>query len=73
MLVVYNASTVGSVAGGWMSGKLISLGWSINAGRKTAMLICALCVVPVLYVPYSGSIWVVVGILSLAMAAHQGW
>jgi ACS family hexuronate transporter-like MFS transporter len=73
MLVVYNASTVGSVAGGWLSGKLIGSGWSINAGRKTAMLICALCVVPVLYVPYAGGLWMVVGILSLATAAHQGW
>jgi ACS family hexuronate transporter-like MFS transporter len=73
MLVVYNASTVGSVAGGWMSGKLIGLGWSINAARKTTMLVCALCVLPVLYVPYSASIWVVVAILSVATAAHQGW
>ncbi len=73
MLVVYNAATVGSVAGGWLSGKLIDLGWSINAARKTAMLICALCVLPVLYVPFSGRIWAVVAILSLAAAAHQGW
>jgi ACS family hexuronate transporter-like MFS transporter len=73
MLVVYNASAVGSVAGGWMSGKLIGLGWSINVARKTTMLVCALCVVPVLYVPYSASIWVVVAILSVATAAHQGW
>jgi ACS family hexuronate transporter-like MFS transporter len=72
-LIVYNASTVGSVAGGWLSGGLINRGWSINSARKTAMLICALCVVPVLYAPYAGNMWVVVGILSLAMAAHQGW
>ncbi|MCX6627096.1 MAG: MFS transporter [Candidatus Solibacter sp.] len=73
MLVVYNASTVGSVAGGWLSGGLINRGWSINSARKTAMLICALCVLPVFYVPYANSMWVVVGIISLAMAAHQGW
>lgn len=72
-LIVYNASTIGSVGGGWLSGSLINRGWSINAARKTAMLICALCVVPVLYAPYAGNMWVVVGILSLAMAAHQGW
>jgi MFS transporter, ACS family, hexuronate transporter len=72
-LIVYNASTIGSVYGGWLSGSLINRGWSINAARKTAMLICALCVVPVLYAPYAGNMWVVVGIFSLAMAAHQGW
>ena len=73
MLVVYNASTVGSVAGGWLSGNLINRGWSINAARKTTMLICALAVLPVLYAPYAGNMWVVVAILSLATAAHQGW
>ena len=61
-----NASTVGSVGGGWLSGKFISSGWSLNASRKTAMLICALCVVPVFYAPYAKNMWVVIGIFSLA-------
>jgi ACS family hexuronate transporter-like MFS transporter len=73
LLLVYNASTVGSVYGGWLSGSLINGGWTINAARKTAMLICALSVLPVFYVPYAGNKWIVVGILSLAAAAHQGW
>ena len=73
MIVAYNASTVGSIAGGWLSGGLIKRGWSLNGARKTAMLICALCVAPVLYAPYSKSLWVVVGVVSLALAAHQGW
>jgi ACS family hexuronate transporter-like MFS transporter len=73
MLIVYNASTVGSVSGGTLSGSLINRGWSVNAARKTAMLICAMCVLPVFYVPFAGNMWVVVGIISLAMAAHQGW
>ena len=37
------------------------------------MLICALAVLPVLYAPYSHNMWVVVGLVGLAMAAHQGW
>jgi ACS family hexuronate transporter-like MFS transporter len=73
MIVVYNASTVGSVAGGWLSSSLIKSGWSVNAARKTTMLICALCVVPVLAVPYVNNMWTVVAILGLALAAHQGW
>jgi MFS transporter, ACS family, hexuronate transporter len=72
-LIVYNASTIGSVYGGWLSGALINRGWTINASRKTAMLICALCVLPVLYVPFAANMWTVVAIISLAMAAHQGW
>jgi ACS family hexuronate transporter-like MFS transporter len=37
------------------------------------MFICALCVTPVLAVPYMTSMWEVIAILSLALAAHQGW
>jgi ACS family hexuronate transporter-like MFS transporter len=73
MLILYLAADVGSVAGGWLSGSLINRGWSINAARKTAMLICALSVLPVLYAPYAGNMWILIAILSLAMAAHQGW
>jgi ACS family hexuronate transporter-like MFS transporter len=72
-LVAYNAASVGSVGGGWLSSNLIERGWSVNAARKTTMLACALCVAPVLYAPFSKSMWLVVGLVSLAMAAHQGW
>ena len=37
------------------------------------MLICALCVVPVFAAPYIHHLWVVVGLVGLATAAHQGW
>jgi len=73
LIVVYNASSIGSVAGGWLSGGLLKRGWSLNAARKTAMLICCLLVLPVLYAPYSKNLWLVVGLISLATAVHQGW
>jgi ACS family hexuronate transporter-like MFS transporter len=66
---------VGSIGGGWLSSNLINRGWTVNAARKTAMLVCALSVLPVFYVPYANknSMWEVGGVLSLAMAAHQGF
>jgi ACS family hexuronate transporter-like MFS transporter len=73
LIVVYNASSVGSVAGGWLSGGLLKRGWTLNSARKTAMLICGLSVLPVLYAPYCTNLWVVVGLVSLATAVHQGW
>jgi ACS family hexuronate transporter-like MFS transporter len=75
MLVIYNASSVGSIGGGWLSSNLINRGWTTNAARKTAMLVCALSVLPVFYVPYAdkNSMWEVIAVLSLAMAAHQGF
>jgi len=73
IVVVYACCTVGSVAGGWLSSAMIGRGKSVNASRKTAMLICALCVLPVLYAPFAKSLWVVVGLVGLAGAAHQGF
>jgi MFS family permease len=45
----------------------------VNAGRKTTMLACALCVVPILFAAWASSLWVAVGLISLATAAHEGW
>jgi ACS family hexuronate transporter-like MFS transporter len=45
----------------------------VNAGRKTAMLICALCVVPIVFAARANNLWLAVGIIGLAAAAHQGW
>src|SRR3954471_1759669 len=47
VIVVYLVSDVGSVFGGWLSSRLITRGWSVNAARKTAMLACASAVVPI--------------------------
>jgi ACS family hexuronate transporter-like MFS transporter len=73
VIVIYLVADFGSVGGGWLSSTLIKRGWSVNAGRKTAMLICALCVVPVFLASQTSNLWVAVGLISLAAAAHQGW
>lgn len=73
LVVVYSISTVGSIGGGWISSALLRAGKSANVARKTAMLICALCVLPVFAAPYIHHLWVVVSLVGLAAAAHQGW
>src|ERR1700730_1361 len=73
VIVVYLVADVGSVGGGWLSSMLIKRGWSINRGRKTAMLVCAICVVPVIFASFATNMWTAVGLISLATAAHQGW
>ncbi len=52
---------------------MIQRGKSVNLSRKTAMLVCALAVAPVALVPRAASIWMVVALVGLAAAAHQGW
>ncbi|PYP55219.1 MAG: MFS transporter [Gemmatimonadetes bacterium] len=73
LVVIYVAADVGSITGGWLSGALIKRGWSVNRGRKTALLAAALCVLPTMYAPAAGSMWVAVGIVSVAAGAHQWW
>ena len=73
VMVVYAACCIGSVYGGWLSGAMLKRGKSLNAARKTAMLICALAVMPVLYAPYTHHLWLVVALVGLAGAAHQGF
>jgi len=73
LVAIYIISDLGSIAGGWLSSRLIKKGWSVNAGRKTAMLICALCVLPVFLAIHADSLWAAVAIIGLATAAHQGW
>jgi MFS transporter, ACS family, hexuronate transporter len=73
LVVIYTMTTVGSIAGGWLSGSLIKRGWSINASRKTALLICALAVVPVIFAAQASNLWVATFLIGLAASAHQGW
>jgi len=73
LVIVYLMADIGSVAGGWLSGSLIKRGVSINRARKTAMLICALAVVPVVFAAKASNVWIAVVLIGLAAAAHQGW
>jgi ACS family hexuronate transporter-like MFS transporter len=73
MVIVYLLADVGSVAGGWQSSRLMARGWTANAARKTAMLTCALCIVPVVMAPLVSSQWVAVLLIGMAAAAHQGF
>jgi len=73
LIAIYLLADVGSIGGGWLSSKLINRGWSVNAGRKTAMLVCALCVLPVSLAIYAENLFIAVGIIGFAAAAHQGW
>ena len=73
LATIYVMATVGSVAGGWVSGAFIKRGASVNMGRKMAMLICALCVLPIVFAYRTGDLWLAVFIVGLAAASHQGF
>jgi len=73
LVVIYVVADVGSIGGGWLSSSLIKRGWSVNRARKSAMLLCALAVVPIMFASQASNLWVAVGLISIAAAAHQGW
>jgi MFS transporter, ACS family, hexuronate transporter len=73
IVTIYLITDVGSIGGGWLSSFLIKRGWSINGARKTAMLICAIAVTPIVFAPQVNNLWAAVLLVSLAAAAHQGW
>jgi ACS family hexuronate transporter-like MFS transporter len=73
LVAIYLLSDIGSVSGGWLSSRFMSRGWTINRARKTTMLICAVCAVPVAFAAYASNLWLAVAIIGLATAAHQGF
>ena len=73
LVVIYLVADVGSIGGGWLSSHFLKRGWTPNAARKTAMLICALAVVPIVFAAQTTNLWLAVAIVSIAAAAHQGW
>jgi len=73
LVVIYLMADVGSVFGGWLSGAFIKQGWTVNRGRKTALLIAALAIVPTMLAPRAGGLWTAVAIVSVAAACHQWW
>ncbi len=70
---IYLISDAGSIAGGWLSGRLIKAGMSVSKARKLTMLICAFCVLPVMFATSVSNLWVSVIVIGVAAAAHQGF
>ncbi len=73
LVVIYQMATLGSIGGGWLSSFLLRRGYSLNTSRKTAMLICALIVLPIVFASKVSGLWSAVALIGLAAAGHQGW
>lgn len=71
--LVYLMAACGALTGGWLPARLLGRGWTPNAARKTAMLVYALLVTPVVLVQSVDSAWVAALLLGLGLFAHQGF
>ncbi len=73
LIVIYSVSSVGGIAGGWLSSRFIQNGKSVDFARKTTILLCALIILPVMLVSKVQDMWLAVSLIALAAAGHQGW
>lgn len=73
LVIVYVATSIGSIGGGWVSSSLIRRGWPVMKARQATMLVLAFLVTPIALSPWINDMWAMVALLSLAAAAHQGW
>jgi ACS family hexuronate transporter-like MFS transporter len=74
LVAIYLAADIGSIGGGWLSSFLLKIGWEVGRARKTALLVCALAVISVMFVPLAaGNLWLTVALVAIAASAHQGW
>ncbi len=73
MIVMYLLSDVGSIAGGWLSSKLIQRGRSVNFARKATGLIAGCLVLPLLFVSGLDNMWLAVLLIGMALAGHQAF
>jgi ACS family hexuronate transporter-like MFS transporter len=70
---IYLVSWCGGISLGWLSSKLLKKGNNLNRGRKMSMLACAVCALPVMFVPHVDHVWAAVALIALAAGGHCGW
>ncbi|GAB3548482.1 MFS transporter [Spirosoma fluminis] len=73
LMIIYTATTVGSIGGGYVSSWLIQRGWPTIKARKTVLIVFAGLEVSIILAQFATNVWVAVGLISLAVAVHQAW
>ena len=73
LMAIFATADIGSIFGGWISGRLLKAGWSVNRARKTTLFGCAILVLPVTLVTSVHEAWLAVALLGMAAAGHQAW
>lgn len=73
LICIFLVAGLGGVVGGWLSSFLMRRGWTLNAARKTAFLLCGLCAAPVFITPLAPNYVIGVALVALAAAAHCGY
>ena len=73
LMIIYGATTIGSIAGGYLSSLLVKRGWEVVKARKTVLLIFAIIQISIIAAQFISNVWVAVALISLVVAVHQAW
>lgn len=75
LMIIYGATTIGSIAGGYLSSLLIKKGWATLKARKGSLLSFAIIelVIMLAIAQLVNDKWVAVALISIAVAVHQAW
>lgn len=73
LMWIFLLAGLGGIAGGWLSSFLLRRSWTLNAARKTALLVCSVCALPVFAAPLCRNYVVADLLVALAAAAHCGY
>jgi MFS transporter, ACS family, hexuronate transporter len=71
--VPFLAADLGCLAGGWLSGFLIGRGWSVNAGRKTAITIGTVLMPAGMAAAWVASPYQALACISVTLFGFQFW
>jgi MFS transporter, ACS family, hexuronate transporter len=63
----------GSLLGGWLSGHLISRGWTTDRARKAVIVVGALCMTAGIPAAFARDAFIALGFISLVTFGFQAW
>lgn len=73
LMIIYGATTAGSILGGYFSSILIRKGYPTLKARKTVLFIFAFIELSIILVQFATGVWMAVAMISVAVAVHQAW
>lgn len=71
--VPYVAADAGSLFGGWLSGFLISRGWSVNSARKAVIAFAALLMPAGIFAAFTQDAMAALGLIAVVLFGFQVW
>lgn len=71
--LAFAMAALGAISSGYLFPALLARGLSVNAARKTSMLVFAVLVVPIPLALTAASPWTAAALIGLGLFAHQGF